>query len=388
MSGLLSSLFQINAQGPDNDDTVAIAICAGVFCLTALMLVFAWCNYSYRPIRAKNLVWTTLIYLSTLLWFIGNIPANGHVRLLGAWSNCKLWIIWFRVFFCFVFASMTIVRFYAVDRVFNQKKPFTAWSSLVAAGAVIVLNVIYCLVNQLISGSLTVEFVPSLEVCNVTQAFRIAALTFQWVLWTGVGILFFRLRNIQSSFNEFRESMAIFAVIIALLVESTVTNIHYKYYILEKHRRIEKTVVDMAAANIVVWLFIGYPVFMCIFRRREYETRWLEKLAKDSPNSVGGLPRTSTSYAKMKDNGEFGLGSTHQDFDGSDLGSTLKSRYHPFANQHPLNIEDVLNGRGGFNDNTLPIALRTNIHVHEPALSSPTMFSGYSETTPDGRHVL
>ncbi|KAJ2789046.1 hypothetical protein H4R20_007253, partial [Coemansia guatemalensis] len=150
------------------------------------MLVFAWCNYNYRPIRAKNLVWTTLIYISTLLWFIGNIPSNGHVRLVGAWSNCKLWIIWFRVLFCFVFASMTIVRFYALDRVFNQKKPFTTWSSLVAAGAVVVLNVTYCLVNQLISGSLTIEYIPSLEVCNVTQAFRIAAVTFQWVLWTGV----------------------------------------------------------------------------------------------------------------------------------------------------------------------------------------------------------
>ncbi|KAJ2795303.1 hypothetical protein H4R20_005929 [Coemansia guatemalensis] len=145
----------------------------------------------------------------------------------------------------------------------------------------------------------------------------------------------------------------------------------------------------MAAGNIVVWLFIGYPVFMCIFRRREYENRWLEKLAKDSPNGAGGLPRTSTSYAKMKENGEFGLDSINQDLDGSDLmGSTLKSRYHPFANQHPLNIEDMLNGHGVFNDNALPLALRTNVHVHEPALSSPTMFSGYSEPAPDGRHVL
>ncbi|KAJ2616847.1 hypothetical protein H4S08_000587 [Coemansia sp. RSA 1365] len=344
---LLSSLFQINAQSPDNDDTVVIAICAGVFGLTALMLVFAWCNYSYRPIRAKNLLWTTLIYLSTVLWFIGNIPANGHVRLVGAWSNCKLWIIWFRVLFCFVFASMTIVRFYALDRVFNQKKPFTTWSSLIATGAVIVLNVIFCLVNQLISGSLTIEYVPPLEICNVTQAFRIAAIAFQWVLWTGVGVLFFRLRNIQSSFNEFRESMAIFAVIIALLIESTVTNIYYKYYILEKHRRIEKTVMDMVAGNIVVWLFIGYPVFMCIFRRREYEQHWLEKLAKDSSKNSGLPPKSGTFYAKMKDNGEFGLGNIHQDLDSSELmGSTLKSRYHPFANKHPLDIEDMLNDHG------------------------------------------
>ncbi|KAJ2305404.1 hypothetical protein IWW55_001948, partial [Coemansia sp. RSA 2706] len=98
---VLSSMFGIKVTNPDKDDIVAISVCAGVFGFTAMMLVYAWCNYSYRPIRAKNLTWTTLIYISTVLWFLGNIPANGHVRLVGAWSNCKLWIIWFRVFFCF-----------------------------------------------------------------------------------------------------------------------------------------------------------------------------------------------------------------------------------------------------------------------------------------------
>ncbi|KAJ2371075.1 hypothetical protein H4S02_009677, partial [Coemansia sp. RSA 2611] len=53
---------------------------------------------------------------------------------------------------------MTIVRFYALDRVFNQKKSFTTRSNLIAGVVVIILNVVYCLVNQLISGALTVEF--------------------------------------------------------------------------------------------------------------------------------------------------------------------------------------------------------------------------------------
>ncbi|KAJ2584594.1 hypothetical protein IWW49_004972, partial [Coemansia sp. RSA 1797] len=128
-----------------------------------MLLVYAWCNYNYRPIRAKNLTWTTLIYCATVLWFIGNLVTNNHVRLVGVWSNCKLWILWFRVLFVYVFATMTIVRFYALDRVFNQKKPFTRRSSLISGAVVIVFNVTYCLVNQLISSSLTLEYVPDLE---------------------------------------------------------------------------------------------------------------------------------------------------------------------------------------------------------------------------------
>ncbi|KAJ2795966.1 hypothetical protein H4R20_005698 [Coemansia guatemalensis] len=250
------------------------------------MLAFAWCNYNYRPIRAKNLTWTTLIYLSALLWYIGNIACNGHVWLVGDWSKCKVWVLWFRVLFTFVFASLNIVRFFALDRVFNQKKPFTTRSNIVAFALVVVLNVTYCLVNHLISDSLTVEYVPSLEACNITMAFRIAALVFQWVLWTGVSVLIFRLRNIQSSFNEFYESIAIFAVVIALLIESTVVNIHYQYYVLERSRRIEKTVMDAAASNLIIWLIMAYPVVMCLFRRKSYERQWLERLADDNHNNL------------------------------------------------------------------------------------------------------
>ncbi|KAJ1848968.1 hypothetical protein LPJ70_000744 [Coemansia sp. RSA 2708] len=384
-------MFGIKVTNPDKDDIVAISVCAGVFGFTAMMLVYAWCNYSYRPIRAKNLTWTTLIYISTVLWFLGNIPANGHVRLVGAWSNCKLWIIWFRVFFCFVFASMTIVRFYALDRVFNQKKPFTMWSSLIAGAVVIILNVVYCLVNQLISGSLTVEYVASLEVCNVTQALRIAALTFQWVLWTGVGVLFFRLRNIQSSFNEFRESVAIFAVIIALLIESSVTNLQYKYYILEKHRRIEKTIVDMASANLVIWLFIGYPVLMCIFRRKHYEQQWLERLAKDRPNYAYKEaidPSGGKSYAKMHEASDSTYNSRNiGSMDMSTLG--YQNPHHPFAVGHPLNIESVLDSNGRFDADSLPPGLRDNLHIHGPLLNSPGLVSASFMNPPaNGRHVL
>ncbi|KAJ1851454.1 hypothetical protein LPJ76_006078 [Coemansia sp. RSA 638] len=391
---ILSAMYKIKVTSPTTDDNIAIAICAGVFGLTAMLLVFAWCNYNYRPIRAKNLTWTTLIYLSTVLWFLGNIPSNGHVRIVGAWSNCKLWIIWFRVFFCYVFATMCIVRFYALDRVFNQKKPFTVWSSLISGGAVIVLNVAYCLVNQLISGSLTIEYVPSLEVCNVTQAFRIAALTFMWIIWAAVGVLFFRLRNIQSTFNEFYESIAIFAVIIGLLIESSITNLYYIYYILEKRRRIQKTVVDMAAANLVIWLFIGYPVFMCIFRREKYEQQWLEKLAQDSPNHAfnnNNITNNGTSYAKMNDNFESTF-YNDQRLGSMDM-STLdyNNGHHPFSNNsHPLNIESALNGEPIFDGNALPSAMRNNLHIQRPEMNPPVMFAtaGYMGPNSNGRHVI
>ncbi|KAJ2299389.1 hypothetical protein IWW55_004196 [Coemansia sp. RSA 2706] len=286
---------------------------------------------------------------------------------------------------------MTIVRFYALDRVFNQKKPFTRRSSLIAGGVVIVFNVVFCLINQLISDNVTVGYVPSLEACNITMTFRIVALTLQWVMWTGCGFLMFRLRNIQSSFNEFRESILIFIVIIALLTETTVTNLHYEYYIFEKKRRTEKTYVDVIAGVLVIWLFIGYPVFQSIFNRKAYEQQWLEMLAKDGPGNtynVSSNPQGTTAYAKMDDNIDSGFNNSQLNYEGHGMmDSAYMNNHRPFGDSDPFNIESGMSAHAPFNDNLLPMALRNNIH--KPVLNTPTMFSsGYMDPPSDGRHVL
>ncbi|KAJ2310259.1 hypothetical protein IWW54_003285 [Coemansia sp. RSA 2705] len=386
----LSSTFGINAQNPDSADTITIAVSGAVYGLTGIMLVYAWCNYSYRPIKAKGLTWVSLIYLSAVLWYIGNIGANGHMWVTGAWTKCKIWVIWLRVLFCFVFATLNIARFYALDRVFNQKKPFTRRCSLVAGVVIIVFNVVYCLVNQLISDRLTVAFVASLEVCNVTQGFRIAALAIQWVMWAGCAVLIFRLRNIQSSFNEFRESVIIFAVIIALLTESTVTYIHFKYYTLQKVHRIEKTLMDTVASNLIVWLIIGYPVAMSIFRRQVYERQWIERLANDNNKTAYEITsnHAGTTYAKMRENSETAFNQSNLNFEGNETINSDYAENVQFIDPGSLRTNSTLQGEA-HNEDNLPMALRTNLHIRRPMLNSPNMFSNaYPGLPPGGRRVL
>ncbi|KAJ2160651.1 hypothetical protein GGF46_002080 [Coemansia sp. RSA 552] len=386
---VLGTMLGIKVDNPSRADTVTIAICAAIYGLTAILLTYAWCNYNYRPIRAKNLTWTTMIYIATVLWFVGNCGANGHVVLRGVWSHCKWHLLWFRVYMCFLFSSMTVVRFAALYRVFIQKKPFTHRTSIFALGVVVIVNGIFCLVNQLISGRLTVEYVPSLEVCNVSQGLRIAALCFQWCIWLGVTFLMFRLRNIQSGFNEFHESLLIFGVIIGLLIESSVTNLHYKYYILEQHRRIQKTCVDMAASTLVIWCFIGYPVFQSIFNRHEYEKKWLEAVARGVPNHTYHETKTTEMdnlYSKMTERASYDQGG-----DRTMLGhSGYLSGSHPFAQPHPpLNIQAVFDRHGGYDDTTLSPSFQHSLHNHQPSPLLASVFApNYKDPSQGGRHVL
>ncbi|KAJ1644298.1 hypothetical protein LPJ64_004021 [Coemansia asiatica] len=267
------------------------------------MIIYAWVNRNYRPIRAKNLLWTTSIHLVSVIWFLGNIVANGHVRIVGAFAHCKFWILWLRIFFCFLFASMIVVRFYALDSVFNQNRPFSKRANLIAAACVVFPNVIFCLVVQLVSAEKTVSQSTNFAVCDVSMRLRIAAIVYQWMVWLGAVILTFRLRNIQSSFNEFYESLAIFIIATLMVIETSITNFVFKYYPLMKKPRMEKTLVDIFATNIIIWLIMAQPVYNCLFNRRKYENEWLEKLTKDGHkkeyNVSSGQTGPSTAYTKM-----------------------------------------------------------------------------------------
>ncbi|KAJ2824079.1 hypothetical protein GGI24_003502, partial [Coemansia furcata] len=304
-----------------------------------------------------------------------------------------LWIVWFRVFFCFMYAAVLILRFYALDRVFNQHKSFKGMTSAIGISVVIIVNVIYCLVTQLIKDDLTISGMEWLEVCSGSQGFRTACIVFQWVLWVGVAVLIYRLRNIQSSFNEYRESLAIFVVAIITLTETTVMNIAFKNYPLMLPHRIEKTTVDTLCANIMVWLILGHPVYMCMFHRRKYETQWLEKLTKDGHknayevSSAGQGP--STAYAKMEDESVFQ--NTQLNFGTMDvMASAYYGNQSTYYNGELADDEAKLRSAEMFqNPDTLPIALRNNLHIHRPVLNGPSMFAaGYSDPQGEGRRVI
>ncbi|KAJ1895645.1 hypothetical protein LPJ66_004463 [Kickxella alabastrina] len=384
-------MYGINVTPVGSTDMVVIVVCSGLFGLTTIMLVYAWFNKKYRPIRAKNLSWTTCIHVSGVLWFLGDVVSNGHVRIKGPFAHCKLWIIWFRVLFCYVYASMHIVRFFALDRVFNQGKPFRGLTVFIYLTVVVLVNVIYCLVIQLIKTELTVQQIDAMEACNVTQGFRIVAISIQWVLWSCVAVLIFRLRNIQSSFNEFRESLAIFAVAMIALVESTVTNMVFPKYPLILPRRVEKTFVDVLAANVMIWLIIGHPVFMCLFYRREYETAWLKKLTKDGHkkeyNVSSGKFGMTAPYTKVNNTTYQG---TQLNFDTVDS-TNLDYHRDDHCDESTFEEDDTLcNPLSAYsNQDGIPISLRGNLHIQRPRLNTPTMLTGtFAKPSIDGRQVI
>ncbi|KAJ1959084.1 hypothetical protein GGI12_004527 [Dipsacomyces acuminosporus] len=277
---LIETLFGIKADPVGKADTATITACCVVFSLTLPLIIYAWVNRKYYPIRAKRLTMTTMMYACGVLWFFGNIPVNGLVDITGPWTQCKVWTIWFRILFNYVYSSILFVRFYALDRVFNQNKPFRGRVVYICTGAVVASHLAFCVVGQLVSDKLTAGYSGFVQVCYITDAFRYASIGLQWVVWFGVAVLMFRLRNIQSSFNEFRESLVIFILAVILLLETTIVlSVHPKYPLV-RSQRISKTLFDTVISNMIVWVILAQPVYKCVFHRDEYQTEWLQKLVK------------------------------------------------------------------------------------------------------------
>ncbi|KAJ2622131.1 hypothetical protein H4R22_005208, partial [Coemansia sp. RSA 1290] len=277
----LENLFDMHINPVDGVDTAVIAVCSATFGVTFVFMVIAWLNRNYRPIRAKNLPLTTAMFVSGVLWFVGDIPMNGHVLLKGSFSNCKEWNIWVRVLFCFVYTTAIISRCYALDRVFIQNRPTRGFSYYVPTITLLAFVIVYSIVTEAMSSRLTIGYIADLELCSTTKGYVYVTLSLLWVNWLIIIVMMIRLRNIQSTFNEFYEFLFICAFGIAAMVKTNVVHYTHPKYPLVRGYRVAETVGDVFVINAILLIIMAYPVIMCVWRKEEYEREWLLRLRTD-----------------------------------------------------------------------------------------------------------
>ncbi|KAJ2406810.1 hypothetical protein GGI10_005112 [Coemansia sp. RSA 2530] len=262
-------------------DTMVIALGCVIFAITGAFVVAAWIKHTYRPVRAKNLPLTTVLYISGILWFVGDLPMNGHVLLKGAFSECKFWNIWVRVLFCFIYTSVLSIRCYALDRVFNQNKPTKGLVYYLPSIFFIGSYIAYSIVTTVVPGHLTIGYAEAVELCTTSKGYVIATLSLLWLNWAIIITMMIRLRNIQSTFNEFYEFLLICFFGIAAMVKTTTVHFTHPEYPLLLKYRIAETLGDVFIINGIILVIMAYPVVMSLVRNKEYEREWLLRLRTD-----------------------------------------------------------------------------------------------------------
>ncbi|KAJ2551426.1 hypothetical protein EV175_003698 [Coemansia sp. RSA 1933] len=277
----LEKLLNMHIDPVGSADTAVIVVGGVLFVISLTFIVAAWINRGYSPIRAKNLPMVTCLFVTGLLWFIGDIPMNGHVLLKGTFSHCKEWNIWMRVLFCFWYTTVLIVRCYALDRVFNQNKPTRGFVYYATSIMLVVFYLGYSIVTQAMSSKLTIGYNSELELCTTSNGYMYVTVGILWVNWLVFIFMIIRLRNIQSTFNEFYESLIILACGIAAMIKTSVVHFTRPKYPLILGYRVAETIGDVVICNGVILVIIAYPVVRSIYRSKAYEAKWLLRLRTD-----------------------------------------------------------------------------------------------------------
>ncbi|KAJ1998582.1 hypothetical protein GGI04_004938 [Coemansia thaxteri] len=264
-------------------DLIMVIVIAAAYFVTLLAVLFMLWNRRYPPIKSKNPVLVAFVFLSSALWFTGDIQVNGHAPLKDTpLENCKAIGVWVRVLLgvCMV-SSLIALRSYGLYRVFCQNRPYSGigfYAPFVVASFCLL---VYGVVSQILSPDITIDYVDIVDICDYKPGYKASLFALLWSTWLIVAWVNWCIRHIKSSFNESREIAIACLVVFSVLLFSTVLHYTQPKYPLNLKQRILTTSLDHFAAISVWWLLMAVPLYKCLTARQQYLDDWMRKLRQD-----------------------------------------------------------------------------------------------------------
>ncbi|KAI9503846.1 hypothetical protein GGI25_005772 [Coemansia spiralis] len=264
-------------------DLAIVALLSVVYAFDLAAAIFVLWNHKYPPIRSKSPFLMVILFIASAIWLVGDAQVNGNVPLAGTiLAHCRGFGFWGRVLFgvCTVYAAI-VARTYALYRVFYLNVPARSWRLYLLVSVYGACILIFGIIASALKPSQSAEYVPALDICNLAKPFKIAIFVFMWISYGLLAFITWKLRNIKSSFNEFREMIITCLIIFSSMTFNTAMMFSHPQYPLILRYRIVSTLYDHICTNAVWWCIMAKPVFNCMFRRSIYLQEWLAKLRKD-----------------------------------------------------------------------------------------------------------
>ncbi|PIA15100.1 hypothetical protein COEREDRAFT_9728 [Coemansia reversa NRRL 1564] len=287
----LAAFFGITIDPVGYGDLTVVILFTLVLAIGFAATVYIWINRHYAPLKAKNIPLMTGIYLHSVFFFIGDLSLCGLVHVRGPFfGNCVLMLIWFRSMFGnFALGSLLAIRSYKLYRVFCKNKPMHGHRRLIPYLLFFMLVLIAGMVSSLLPRESTVAYLEGVEFCIGNKNLVTTYCSILWCIWVVYMVMIWLLRNIRSSFNEFREM----AISLVLLITCTLFNqiILYRFprFSASLGWRLALVSVDQITANYIWWLIMFRPIFKCIFKHDSYLAEWKDKLTADGLRSQYGI---------------------------------------------------------------------------------------------------
>lgn len=264
-------------------DVITVIVISCVYFITFLGAILLLWQRKYPPIKSKNPFLMAGFFASSVLWFAGDIQANGHAPLKGTpMVHCKAFGVWVRALLGACAASALIaLRSYGLFRVFCKNLPYRGLGFYLPFLVYCVCIAVYGIVSQVLSSSITIMYLEAGDICYYSSGFKASLLALLWVTWVLVALTNWKIRHIKSSFNESREMIISCLVVFGILTFTTVLHYAKPKYPLDLKWRIATTALDHVATNTVFWTVVGVPLYKCVTDKKRYLEQWKWKLRQD-----------------------------------------------------------------------------------------------------------
>ncbi|KAJ2360288.1 hypothetical protein H4S01_005797 [Coemansia sp. RSA 2610] len=286
-------------------NTLAMGISTAI---VALVLV----NRDYIPLRSKNIPLVLILYVSTVLWFIGDVFTY-YPALVGKLSRpvCILAMSWLRISLgVFAVVSCHVFRIYQYVCIFEWRVRAQGWRLYAPLGLLAMAPVAYGgLASGLPASKGGNAYMESPSMCVSHKPLYFAALGMLLVLLLCWLCAILAMRRIYVCFSEFREMLAMFACTVVIVVLQAVLrwvpgigdqSVGYNAMV---------AITDMLVGNTSLAILLLPALWHCYRDRDAYLRFFLHKLKRENRQTEyelangEALGRISTSVAPSKDFG-------------------------------------------------------------------------------------
>ncbi|KAJ1864214.1 hypothetical protein LPJ73_000322 [Coemansia sp. RSA 2703] len=153
----------------------------------------------------------------------------------------------------------------------------------------------YGIPTTVLHKTLTVEYVAELRVCRYGRVFTELSFSLVWVGWAVMLLVTFLARNINTSFKEYREMLAICLIASMAIAYQTVVHHVVRNYLIVRWTRVTSTMMEMTACQISLFILVGVPAYNCLFHKEDYKKRWYTKMRADGMTARYGFEPSQTS---------------------------------------------------------------------------------------------
>ncbi|KAJ2900334.1 hypothetical protein IWW38_000593 [Coemansia aciculifera] len=264
-------------------DLAVVSTISVVYFVDLIAVLFMLWNRKYPPIKAKSPVLMAVLFLSSALWFVGDVQINGHVTLANSiLTNCRGLGVWVRILVgmcgvCAVFA----LRSFALYHVFCLNMPYRGIRFYLPVVIYALCILTYGVVTLALKSRETMYYLESLDLCLSPVPFKASIVAFVWITLAIVAFNYWRIRNIKSSFNESREMAFTCLLILANILFATLVQFLHPQYPLSLAYRVTSTILNHLCTNVIWWGVMAVPLWNCLFHRQKYLDKWVAKLRMD-----------------------------------------------------------------------------------------------------------